>query len=61
MPPTPSAMSSACLNSGIGFSGVIFTFLGLEPRRAVTSRPERGVIALRVRLRDWVFGGTVGY
>lgn len=27
-------------------------------RRAVTSRPERGLISWRVRLRLWVLGGT---
>ena len=42
----------------MGFSGVIFGFFGLEPRSAPTSRPERGFTSSRLRLRDWVFGGT---
>lgn len=58
IPSTESALSIACLNSGMGFSGVILGFLGLLPRRAPTSRPESGLISLRLRFRDWTLGGT---
>ena len=62
IPSVDSVVSSNWRNSGMGFSGEILgEFFDLErlvDSRASTSRPDRGLISFRFRLRLWSLGGT---
>lgn len=59
MPAVDSVVSSNWRNSGIGFSAEILVALGRLARRASTSRPDRGLMSFRARLRLCTLGGTV--